>query len=86
MRVATVESTTLATIVYDESRKLLELEFRSRAVYQYFSVPPAVHQALLDARSKGGYFNRAIRGRFRYRAMEDFSIGARVKTLPRRDQ
>jgi hypothetical protein len=29
MRVARVESTTLATVGYDETRKLLQLEFRS---------------------------------------------------------
>lgn len=67
MRVATVESTTLATVAYDEVRELLQLEFCSRAVYVYFAVPAAVHQALLDAPSKGRYFNLAIRGRFRYR-------------------
>jgi hypothetical protein len=53
VRIAIVESTTLATVAYDEARELLQPEFRSRAVYQYFGVPPAVHQALLDAPSKG---------------------------------
>ena len=67
MRVATVESTTLATVAYDETRKLLQLEFGSRAIYLYFGVPPEVPQALLGAPSKGRYFNQAIRGRFRYR-------------------
>jgi hypothetical protein len=67
MRVATVESTTLATVAYDETRKLLQLEFCSRAIYLYFGVPAAVHQALLGAPSKGRYFNQTIRGRFPYR-------------------
>jgi hypothetical protein len=71
MRVATVESTTLATVAYDEARELLQLEFCSRAVYLYSGVPPAVHQALLDSPSKGGYFNRIIRGRYPYRALAD---------------
>jgi hypothetical protein len=66
MRVATVESTTLATVAYDETRERLQLEFCSRAVYVYFGVPPAVHQALLEAPSKGRYFNRTIRGRYPY--------------------
>jgi hypothetical protein len=64
MRVATVESTTLATVVYDEERELLQLKFCSRAVDLYFGVPAAVHQALLSAPSKGRCFNQAIRGRF----------------------
>lgn len=66
MNVTPVESTTLATVAYDEARELLQLEFRSRAIYQYFGVPAAVHAALLCAPSKGSYFNRVIRGRFPY--------------------
>jgi len=61
-----VESTTLATVAYDEARKLLQLEFRSRAIYQFFGVPAAVHRALLGAPSKGSCFNRFMRGRFPY--------------------
>ena len=69
MRVATVESSALATVAYDETRQVLQLEFNSRAVYEYFSVPSAVHEALLAAASKGRYFNQTIRGRFRYRLL-----------------
>ncbi len=72
MRIATVESTTLATVAYDEARELLQLEFYSRAVYLYFGVPAAVHQALLGAPSKGRFFNQTIRGRFRYCRVPDF--------------
>ena len=72
MYVASVESSTLATVAYDEARQLLQLEFCSQAVYQYFSVPSAVHQALMAAPSKGRYFNQAIRGRFPYRLLPDF--------------
>ncbi len=66
MHVIAVESTTLATIAYDEARELLQLEFRSRAIYRYFGVPAAMHRALLGAPSKGSYFNQFIRGRFPY--------------------
>ncbi|MCZ2146467.1 MAG: KTSC domain-containing protein [Bryobacterales bacterium] len=66
MHITAVESTTLTTVAYDQARELLQLEFRSRAIYQYSGVPPAVHEALLEAPSKGSYFNRFIRGRFPY--------------------
>ena len=66
MRVSTVESSTLATVAYDEGRELLQLGFCAGAVYQYFGVPAAVHLALLDAPSKGRFFNHSIRGRFTY--------------------
>ncbi len=73
MRVA-VCSTTLATVAYDEARGLLQLEFCSLAVYQYLGVPPAVHQALLDAPSKGRYFNKAIRGQYPCRPAPDWNV------------
>lgn len=66
MNVTAVESTTLATVAYDEAQELLRLEFRSQAIYQYWGVPALVHQALLSSPSKGSYFNQAIRGRFAY--------------------
>ena len=71
MDVTAVESSTLATIAYDRSRELLQLEFNSRAIYQYFDVPTTVHKALLCAPSKGSYFNRAIRGKFRHIRISD---------------
>ena len=71
MRVTTVESSTLATVAYDETREILQLGFCSGAVYLYFGVPVAVHQTLLGAPSKGRYFNQAIRGWFPHRLIED---------------
>ena len=68
-------------------RYLLQLEFRSRAVYRYFGVPAAVHEALLAAPSKGTYFNRAIRGRYAYvrvPEMQAAQTGAEVP--PQREQ
>jgi hypothetical protein len=67
MNATAVESSTLATIAYDRTRNLLQLEFSSRALYQYFGVPATVYEGLLHAPSKGSYFNQAIRGRFPYR-------------------
>lgn len=71
MNVTAVESTTLATVAYDEAQKLLRLEFRSAAIYQYLGVPALVHQALLSSPSKGSYFNQAIRGRFAYQRVSN---------------
>jgi KTSC domain len=80
MRVATVESSTLTTVAYDEAGELLQLEFCSRAVYVYFGVPAAVHQALLGAPSKGRYFNQSIRGRYPYCLISNFdAVPADVK-------
>jgi hypothetical protein len=75
MNSTVVESTTLVTVAYDDIRKLLRLEFRSRSIYQYFGVPAAVHQALLQAPSKGSYFNSVIRGRFPYALVSHAQAG-----------
>ena len=82
MRVTAVESTTLATVSYDDGRELLQLEFCSRAVYQYFSVPAAVYQSLLEASSRGHYFNQAIRGHFPYRLISGFDAATRRAEIP----
>ena len=66
MIVTAVESTTLRIIAYDESLALLRLEFQSRAIYEYFGVPPGVHEALLCAPSVGACFNEVVRGCFPY--------------------
>lgn len=61
-----VDSTTLASAGHDARSAILELRFRSGAVYQYFDVPDWVYWSLLGAPSKGVYFNQNIRGRYRY--------------------
>ena len=73
MRIVAVESSTLAAVGYDTGGKLLEVKFISRAVYQYFGVPAAVHELLLSAASKGSFFHRSVRGRFPYRRLSECS-------------
>jgi KTSC domain len=64
-----VESSVLQAAAYAESRALLYLLFRSGEVYRYFDVPQGQYQEFLAADSKGRYFGRNIRGRFRYERM-----------------
>ena len=75
MNVTPVASSALATVAYDNAERLLELEFRGRAIYRYFDVPATVHTALLQAPSKGKYFNQSIRGCFRYALAESAQAG-----------
>ena len=84
MRISAVESTTLVTVFYDAAQELLQLEFCSRAVYPYSNVPAAVHQSLLDACSKGRYFNQAIRGRFPYRLISGCDAAPWPAEIPAR--
>ena len=84
MCVDTVASTTLVTVAYDETQKLLQLEFCSQAVYLYSDVPATVHQALLGAPSKGRYFNQTIRGRFPYRRVRSLDATQLDAEIPDR--
>ena len=66
MHTIPIQSTTLAAVAYDGSEKLLQLEFPTGSAYRYYGVPSEVYQELMQAPSKGEYFNRHIRGRFPY--------------------
>ena len=68
-----VDSTTLASAGHEARSARLELQFRSGAVYPYFSVPQGVYHSLLAAPSKGIYFNQNIRGRYPYQRIHDAS-------------
>ncbi len=61
-----VVSTNLASVGYDDSTRTLEVEFQNGGVYQYFQVPRSVFEGLVGASSKGEYFHRFIRSRFRF--------------------
>ena len=61
-----VESTLLAGGAYDAAQSLLDLQFRDGTIYRYFAVPPSTVDQLFVADSKGAFFNRHIRNRFRY--------------------
>ena len=80
MQRALVESTTLRSAGHDAQSAVLELQFCNGAVYQYSLVPRGVYRNLLGARSKGGYFNQHIRGRYPYQRVHDDSSPRPIKT------
>jgi hypothetical protein len=59
-----VDSSALASVGYSKHLQVLEVEFRTGAVYRYFDVPENVFHELLDAESKAGYYNVNIRGHY----------------------
>ena len=61
-----VSSTSLRSVGYDESRKLLEIEFCSNTIYQYSNVPVHIYCNLMSASSKGKYFHAHIRDVFQH--------------------
>ena len=61
-----LDSTTLTAVAYDDRRGELQLDFFDAARYVYSGVAPELFRDLLNASSKGSFFNRYIRGRFPY--------------------
>jgi len=65
MRRSQLASSMIASAGYDEPTRVLEIEFRSGAVYHYADVPADLYGALLDAPSRGRFFHSRIRNVFR---------------------
>lgn len=59
-----IDSSTLTSAGYSTEESVLDAEFHHGAVYRYFLVPEAVYEGLVNAESKGRYFNAVIKGRY----------------------
>jgi len=51
----------MRSVGYEAKSRILEIEFDSGAVYQYWDVPLRTYEELRAAGSKGRYFNSEIR-------------------------
>lgn len=71
MEIHPVDSSVLDAVGYDRERRVLEARFCNGRVYHYFEVPPAELEKVLSAASVGGYFNRAIKPRYRAELVYD---------------
>lgn len=61
-----VSSSNIRSIGYNAQLSVLEVEFASGDVYQYFNVPERLHHELMSASSKGQYLNEYIKFSYRY--------------------
>jgi hypothetical protein len=59
-----VKSRILRSVGYDDSAKILEIEFHTGLVYQYSGVPPKVYADLMHSDEIGKYFSEKVRPRF----------------------
>ena len=59
-----VSSSVLRAVGYDGHTLAVEFR-RRRGVYLHAGVPYSVYEGLMRAGSKGAYYNRRIRGRYR---------------------
>lgn len=56
-----LSSTNIKSVGYDSAQKVLEVEFSSGSVYQYFDVPEHIYLSLCSASSPGKFFQSSIR-------------------------
>ena len=63
MKKQEVESSVIRAVGHT---RVLEVEFESGRVYQYYDVPENIYNEILASDSKGRYFNQHIRGKFPY--------------------
>ena len=59
-------SSTIKSVEYDDEARELDITFTSGKTYRYFSVPLEIYAELLDAGSKGKFFNNNIKGAFAF--------------------
>lgn len=59
-----VNSSAIYRIEFDEVSRRLDIWFASTGRYSYYGVPLAIYLGLLNAPSKGRYFNDNIRDHF----------------------
>jgi hypothetical protein len=61
-----VSSSNLASVGYDAEREILEVKFKSGAIYSYKRVPKSIYEALMKAPSKGKFLNSRIKGKYSF--------------------
>jgi hypothetical protein len=59
-------SSVIRSYRYDPAQRRLELQFVSGRRYRYHDVPEETWRGMLEAFSKGEFFNENIRDRFRF--------------------
>ncbi len=59
-----VKSRILRSVGYDDTTKILEIEFQTGLVYQYSGVPPKVYKDLMHSNEIGKYFSDKVRPLF----------------------
>ena len=66
MQRTSVTSSNICSIGYDPQSSVLEVEFTSGDVYQYFNVPEHLYRGLMNTSSHGQFLNDYIKYSYRY--------------------
>ena len=66
----TPQSSHISGFAYSEADRRLYIEFKGRTIYTYEDVPRKYYLSLKMEKSKGVYFNRAIKSAFRCQRLD----------------
>lgn len=69
-------SAAIRRVLYRAEARTLDIEFVTGRVYRYFAVPEGVADGFARYRSKGAYFNQAIRARFTFAQLDQWDSPA----------
>ncbi len=64
MQMIPVNSSAIRAIGYDPGRRLLKITFEQGDTYDYCNVPHSVFEGILNAYSKGSYYNDYIKDKY----------------------
>ena len=76
-----VKSSCIASVGFDHISKILEIEFVSGSIYQYYNVDQDIYINLISAESIGKYFNKNIAYTFKYNQVSSYSEGYHQKSV-----
>jgi len=64
MEMVRVNSSAITAVGYDPATNRMKITFKQGKTYDFCRVPSNVYQGLINAPSKGGYFDRVIKDRY----------------------
>jgi len=70
MQRTSIFSSNISSIGYDIQSAILEVEFSSGEIYQYFNVSEYLYNNLMSASSKGQFLNDYIKYNHRYQKIK----------------
>lgn len=66
-----VESLDVASVGYDPTDQVLEIEFQSGSVYRYFDVPRRVYREIVSVQSPCRYHQTKIKKKYQRKRVSD---------------
>lgn len=74
MQLQKVQSSVIDSFGYESSTSTLGVVFKNKKIWFYTGVTEKVYQGLVDAESKGKYFNAEIKSVYSYFPLEGYEM------------